>query len=260
MYSKKSLGQNFLIDQNVIKKIIDLSEIKGKNIIEIGSGKGALTSEIIKRKPKSLIVIEKDSILAERLKERFCESKILKVFNQDVLKIKLEKIIKDKTIIFGNLPYNISSQIFVKIIRLKISLSKLETLILMFQKEMGDKITCKFPSKNYGRLSILCGLKLNVFKKFLISPNCFSPKPKITSMVICFKIKKNKISRINKIENLEKVTNILFSNRRKMINKSIKKLFNYDVTKKIPNLRLNLRPSEIRPEMFYKITELYEIE
>ena len=79
-------------------------------------------------------------------------------------------------------------------------------------------------------------------------------------MVICFKIKKNKISRINKIENLEKVTNILFSNRRKMINKSIKKLFNYDITKKIPNLRLNLRPSEIRPEMFYKITELYEIE
>ena len=260
MYSKKSLGQNFLIDQNVIKKIIDLSEIKGKNIIEIGSGKGALTSEIIKRKPKSLIVIEKDSILAERLKERFCESKILKVINQDVLKIKLEKIIKDKTIIFGNLPYNISSQIFVKIIRLKISLSKLETLILMFQKEMGDKIICKFPSKDYGRLSILSGLKLNVFKKFLISPNCFSPKPKITSMVICFKIKKNKISRINKIENLEKVTNILFSNRRKMINKSIKKLFNYDITKKIPNLRLNLRPSEIRPEMFYKITELYETE
>ena len=80
----------------------------------------------------------------------------------------------------------------------------------MFQKEMGDKITCKFPSKNYGRLSILSGLKLNVFKKFLISPNCFSPKPKITSMVICFKIKKNKISWINKIENLEKVTNILF--------------------------------------------------
>ena len=115
MYSKKSLGQNFLIDQNVIKKIIDLSEIEGKNIIEIGSGKGALTSEIIKRKPKSLIVIEKDSILAERLKERFCESKILKVFNQDVLKIKLEKIIKDKTIIFGNLPYNISSQILSKL-------------------------------------------------------------------------------------------------------------------------------------------------
>ena len=128
----------------------------------------------------------------------------------------------------------------------------------MFQKELGEKIICKYPSANYGRLSILTNLKLNFLKKFYISPNCFFPKPKVTSIVIHFKPKKNILSKIKKIENLEKITNILFSNKRKMINKNIKKILNEQEIQHIKELDLNSRPSEIKPEIYYKITELYE--
>ena len=117
--SKKSLGQNFLIDKNIIKKILSLADIKGKNIIEIGPGKGALTEEIIKKKPLSFSIIEKDLELAKNLKEKYKYHKNIEVFNDDILKFDLEKIVKKKSIIFGNLPYNISSQILVKIIRFK---------------------------------------------------------------------------------------------------------------------------------------------
>ena len=122
---------------------------------------------------------------------------------------------------------------------------------------MGEKIVCKFPSKNYGRLSIISNYKLIVKNKFLVSPNCFFPKPKVNSIVIHFKTKK-KVSLIKNLDNLEKVTNILFSNKRKMINKNIKKILTKNQINRINNLNLNLRPSDIKPEIYYKITELFE--
>ena len=91
---KKSLGQNFLIDKNIIKKIIDLVEIKDKNIIEIGPGKGALTNEILKKSPKSLILIEKDNNLVKNLSTIYASNKKVKIHNEDILKFNLEKIIK----------------------------------------------------------------------------------------------------------------------------------------------------------------------
>ena len=258
IYAKKSLGQNFLIDNNVIKKIIKLTNVENKNVIEIGPGKGALTEEILKKNPKSLKLVEKDFNLAEELNKKYFKNRSIKVFNHDILKLKLDKILRKNTIIFGNLPYNISSQIFVKILRLEKLHHKIEDLILMFQKELGEKIISEFPSTNYGRLSILMNLKLNFVKKFYISPNWFFPKPKVNSIVIHFKPKKNILSKIKKIENLEKITNILFSNKRKMINKNIKKVLNEADLKKIFNLKLNLRPAEINPNIYYEITELFE--
>ena len=94
--------------------------------------------------------------------------------------------------------------------------------------------------------------------KFLVSPNCFIPRPKVTSMVIHFKVKKNLNFQIKKIENLEKITKILFSNKRKMINKNIKKILDLKKIAKIKALKLNLRPTEIKPQIFYRITELFE--
>ena len=128
----------------------------------------------------------------------------------------------------------------------------------MFQKELGERIIGKFPSKHYGRLSIISNYRLRIIKKFLVSANCFFPKPKVESMVIHFKVFKNKSYKINNISNLEKITNILFSNKRKMINKKIKNILNDKKLEKIPDLNLKLRPEEISPEIFYKITELYE--
>ena len=128
----------------------------------------------------------------------------------------------------------------------------------MFQKELGEKIIGKFPSSNYGRLSILTNYKIKYNEKFLVSPSCFFPKPKVTSMVIHFKTTKKKKYNINKVSNLEKVTNILFSNKRKMINKSLKKILDSNKLKKIKNIDFNSRPDKIAPEIYYKITELFE--
>ena len=188
-FPKKSLGQNFLIDKNITRKIINLAKIENCNVIEIGPGHGALTNEILKSRPKSLSIIEKDFELFSKLKFRFIKNKKIHIFNNDILQFDLKKILKKKTIIFGNLPYNISSQILIKIIKLE-SLNNVEDIILMFQKELGEKIISKYPSKHYGRLSILSNYKLSVKNKFLVSPNCFYPKPKVNSMVIHFKPKK----------------------------------------------------------------------
>ena len=255
---KKSLGQNFLIDKNIIKKIINLTEIKNKDLIEIGPGNGALTDELIRKKPRSLILIEKDNYFAKKLKEKYSNINFIKILNQDFLKLDLEKILTKNFILFGNLPYNISSQILVKLCKLKNWPPNFTNLIFMFQKELGEKIKCTYPSKNYGRISILSHLRFVINHSFLVSPNCFFPKPKITSMVIHFKPKTKEIFKIKKINNLEKITNIFFSNKRKMINKNLKKIFSENEIKKFPDLDLSLRPSDVKPEIYYKITELYE--
>jgi 16S rRNA (adenine1518-N6/adenine1519-N6)-dimethyltransferase len=258
IFSKKSLGQNYLIDKNIINKIISIVEIKNKNIIEIGPGKGALTDEILKKKPKSLTLIEKDYHLFEKLKNKFINNKSIKIYNDDILKLNLEKVAIKNSIVFGNLPYNISSQILVKMIKFKKWPPKFNNLIFMFQKELGEKIISNYPSPGYGRLSILTSYRLEILKKFFISPNCFFPKPKITSMVIHFQPKNNEVFNIKEISNLEKITNIFFSNKRKMINKTLHKLFDKDKIKTIKGLKDNLRPSDIKPDFYYKITELYE--
>ena len=260
IFSKKSLGQNFLIDKNIVRKILNLIEIKNKNIIEIGPGEGAVTEEILKRKPKSLILIEKDYNLSKKLTKKFFNDKLVKVYNSDILKFDIENFCNQNSNIIGNLPYNISSQILIRFIRFKKWPPQFKNLIFMFQKELGQKIIGTFPSADYGRLSILSNYRLNILRKFFVSPNCFFPKPKVTSMVIHFQPKKKIFFNINKISNLEKVTNILFSTKRKMINKNIKKILSNDRIKKIIDLKINLRPSEIRPEIYYKITELFEKE
>ena len=211
-YAKKSLGQNFLVDKNIIKKITNLVEIRNKDVVEIGPGKASLTDEIIKNKPRTLSLIEKDNNLAEKLRLRFLKNKDIKVFNKDFLDFDIKNLNKKKLIIFGNLPYNISSQIFVKILKFKNWPPNYTDLILMFQKELGEKILGKFQSKNYGRLSILSHYKLLSVKKFFVSANCFFPKPKVTSIVIHFKPKKQLSFKIRDLAKLERITNILFSN------------------------------------------------
>ena len=256
-FFKKSLGQNFLIEKNIVKKILNLCEVKGKNILEIGPGKGFLTNEIIKKDPKSISLIEKDNELCNYLKIIYSKKKI-NIFNEDVLKFNLKKIKGNKITLFGNLPYNISSQILIKIIKEKNLDKRFENIIFMFQKELGNKIIGKFRSKNYGRLSIITHFKLKIVQYFLVSSNCFFPKPKVESMVIHFKTLKRNNFKIKKISNLEKVTNIIFSNKRKMINKSVKKILSDKDLRSIPKINLKLRPENIDPNIFYKITELYE--
>ena len=258
IYAKKSLGQNYLVDINIIKKIVSLKHICDKNVLEIGPGKGALTEEILKNNPKSLILIEKDDLLFNELKSKYKNNPKIIIFNEDILNFKVEEKIKKKSIIFGNLPYNISSQILVKLIKFKKWPPNYSDLILMFQKEMAERVIGNFGSPKYGRLSILRNYRLKISDKFNISSNCFFPKPKVESTVLHLEPKKNDLLKIKKIENLEKVTNLLFSGKRKMINKNIKKIFNENKINMIKNLDLKLRPSNLKPEKYYEITKLFE--
>jgi 16S rRNA (adenine1518-N6/adenine1519-N6)-dimethyltransferase len=258
-YAKKSLGQNYLIDLNIVKKIINLTKIYNKDILEIGPGKGALTEQILKNKPKSLILIEKDDILSKDLKLKYQNNKKIIIYNKDVLKFDFEEKLKDDSIIFGNLPYNISSQILAKIIKFKKWPPKYSDLIFMFQKEMAERIVGKFNTPKYGRLSILTNYRLKVLSKFNVSPNCFFPKPKVDSTILYFKPNKKIPKKIKNIENLEKITNILFSNKRKMINKGFSKLFkNPESLSRKLDINLSLRPEQLNENDFYRIVEYYE--
>ena len=258
-YAKKSLGQNYLTDLNIIKKIVNLAKIFNRNILEIGPGKGALTDEILKYKPKSLILIEKDDNLSKELRSKYAKNKKITIYNKDILKFAFEKKLKENSIIFGNLPYNISSQILVKIIKFKKWPPKYSDIIFMFQKELAERVVGKLHTSKYGRLSILTNYRLRALSKFNVSPNCFFPKPKVDSTIIYFKPNKKILRRIKNIENLEKITRILFSNKRKMINKSFSKLFknSQSLSKKL-NINLSLRPDQLNENDFYKIVEYYE--
>ena len=258
-YAKKSLGQNYLTDLNIVKKIVNLTKVYNKDILEIGPGKGALTDQILKYRPRSLILIEKDDILSKELRLKYANNKKIIIYNKDVLKFDFEKKLKENSIIFGNLPYNISSQILVKIIKFKKWPPKYSDIIFMFQKELAERINGKLHTSKYGRLSILTNYKLKTLIKFDVSPNCFFPKPKVVSTVIYFKPNKKIYRKIKDIENLEKVTNILFSNKRKMINKAISKLFqNPETLSQKLNISLSLRPDQLSENDFYRIVEYYE--
>ena len=187
--AKKSLGQNFLIDKNILNKIVNVTNIENKIILEIGPGTGNLTSYIIKKKPKKFFVIEKDNELAIYLKKKFNNK--LTIINQDILKIDESNFFKEKVTVYGNLPYNISTEILSKwIINLKDNFW-FECLVLMFQKEVADRIIAKFNTPNYGRLSIICNWKLNIKKICDIKPDSFSPKPKINSTLLFLYPKEN---------------------------------------------------------------------
>ena len=183
----------------------------------------------------------------------------LQVFNEDILKFDLEKKIKEETIIIGNLPYNISSQILIKLIKFTKWLPKYKKLILMFQKEVADKILAKYKSPYYGRLSIITAARLKVTNHFNVSPNSFYPVPKVQSTVLVLEPIKNKKFKVQNIESLEKITHIFFSRKRKMINKALKELFkNPILVAKKMKINLNLRPSELSEDEYFKITEYFE--
>ncbi len=254
--AKKSLGQNFLIDKKILEKIVDTTDIQNKIILEIGPGTGNLTSYILKKNPKKLFVIEKDNELSKNLENKF--SNQITIINDDVLKINETLLFKEKVIVFGNLPYNISTEILNKwIVNLKETFW-FESLVLMFQKEVADRIVAEFNTSNYGRLSIICNWKLKIKKICDIKPEAFYPKPKINSSLLYLFPKKDFI-KIKDPNNLEKVTRVFFNQRRKMLKKPFNQLFNGDqnVLDKL-KINLNLRPQNLNLETYYKLAYEYE--
>ena len=252
--AKKSLGQNFLTDKNILKKIVDVGKItKDDKILEIGPGTGNLTEYILNSDPKYIIVVEKDLELIKILNIKFKDK--IKIINDDVLKLP-ENFYNDKYIIYGNLPYNISTKILSNWCLSKNI--KFKKLILMFQKEVADRIIAEENTKDYGRITILANWKFNVRKILDINPECFFPKPKIKSTLLEFTPKKIFIELANP-RNLEKITNIFFNQRRKMIKKNFIKLFSdFDTLAKKYNIKLTDRPQKLSISKFLMIIKEYE--
>ncbi len=254
--AKKSLGQNFLIDREVLEKIVSITDITNKEVLEIGPGSGNLTTYILKQKPKKLYVVEKDDDLAILLKEKFDAE--IEIINDDILKVSESNISEQKLSVFGNLPYNISTEILSKWILNIGSNFWFESLVLMFQKEVADRIISEFNNSNYGRLSILSSWKLNVKKILDIKPQSFSPRPKIDSSLLLFTPKEN-FFELRDPKNLEKITRIFFSQRRKMLKKPFNQVFDNgkEVAEKF-GIDLNLRPQNLEPEVYFKLVKEYE--
>ena len=255
--AKKSLGQNFLVDNNIIDKITNTVEIKNKNILEIGPGTGNLTSAILKKNPKKFLVIEKDRSLALLLQKKFGEN--ILIINKDVLSVNENLLDKQKFTVFGNLPYNISTEILCKwILNINDQKPWFDELVLMFQKEVAERILSEFNTNQYGRLSILANWKLNIRKICDIKPSCFFPKPKVDSSLLIFNLKKD-FFKINDPKNLEKITRIFFMHRRKMIKKAYNQLFNGNlhVASKL-KIDLNLRPQNLNFDTYYKLVNEFE--
>jgi len=254
--AKKSLGQNFLIDRNILEQIVDTVDVSNKEVLEIGPGSGNLTTYILKKNPKKIHVIEKDDDLAILLKEKFNDE--INIINEDVLRVPENNISNEKLTVFGNLPYNISTEILSKwIVNLKKNFW-FESLVLMFQKEVADRIIAQCNTSKYGRLSILSNWKLNIKKIIDIKPESFSPRPKIDSSLLLFTPRLN-FFEIEDPKNLEMITRIFFSQRRKMLKKPFNQVFKNSkkVSEKF-NIDLNLRPQNLEPEIYFNLVKEFE--
>ncbi len=252
---KKSLGQNFLHDKNIINKIIDASNINFKDeVLEIGPGTGNLTEFIISQNPKKIDVIERDENLAKILEKRFLDK--INIVTKDILSIPFEFYSKRKFKILGNLPYNISTKILSTwCLNNNLSVSK---MILMFQKEVAERIVAKVNTKNYSRITVLSNWKFNIRKIIDVKPNSFFPKPKVHSTVLEFTPKK-KIYKIEDPKNLEKITKVFFNQRRKMIKKPINILFkDFQFDYKKLDIKPSDRPQNLNLEKYLGIVNEYE--
>ena len=255
--AKKSLGQNFLIDQNIIDKIVNIIDVRDKNILEVGPGTGNLTEKILMKKPNNFLVVEKDYNLVKLLQEKFNQK--IEIINDDILKIEENSLSKEILTVYGNLPYNISTEILIKwILNMKEKKIWFNYLILMFQKEVADRIISKFDTKDYGRLTILANWRLRIKKICDIYPSCFTPKPKVESTLLLFEPKKNFVKFENP-KNLEKITRVFFMHRRKMIKKPFLNLFKNDINYASKmKLDLKLRPQNLDLDTYLNLTKEYE--
>ena len=248
---KKRLGQNFLLNNEILKKITSLINIEGEEIVEIGPGKGNLTKFILEKKPSKLFLIEKDITLKpyiSKVIQNHQEKVILLI--DDALTISINNLSKKKIIIIANLPYNIATTL---ILNWLLCINSIKSMILMVQKEVALRLSAVVKTKNYGRISVLTQVLANVDIKFDVKPENFYPKPKVDSSVI--KITPKKKVKFN-YQKLNKTLTLSFLHKRKTLKNNLSKL-SKDIESKISECGINpsLRPEEIKPHEFVKLSE-----
>tara|TARA_B100001057_G_scaffold279380_1_gene279769 strand:+ start:4470 stop:5207 length:738 start_codon:yes stop_codon:yes gene_type:complete len=234
---KKKFGQNFLIDGNILNKIKNLIPSENLKILEIGPGSGKLTDKIISKNPNELTLVEIDENLIENLYEKYHDYKNIKLIRIDILKFNLKE---NYQLIISNLPYNISSQVLVKITLLN---NMPEILILMFQKEFALRLI----DKKLNSINSLVKCFYNIKLSFNVSKNCFRPIPKVDSSVLIFKKMKNKLLNNNEINDFIIFKRNLFSHKRKSLRNLLKK---YNLKNEFD---LNLRVEDLELDELIKI-------
>ena len=249
-FPKKSLGQNFIKNKDFISKLSTLIQTDNDtNIFEIGPGMGALTDQLVKKKFKNLYLIEKDSLLFQKLENRYKNNKNIFVFNDDAIDYNYEFINKnEKSLIIGNLPFNISSQLLINWIVNYNWPPFYNKMVLMFQKEVANRIIARHNQKNYGRISVISQARCEI-KVLLDAPsNIFFPKPKVDGTILEF-------SPITKyldidISSLQKLLRKSFEHRRKKIKTSLK---DYDYLLKKFGIDDGLRAENLSVDDYCKL-------
>ena len=254
LMAKKALGQNFLLDQNVTDKIIRSSlaargipDFSGEDVFEIGPGPGGLTRAVLKTNPHSLTVIEMDERCIEIMQElqTVCGA-TLQIVNGDALEFDFGLKTERPKSIVSNLPYHISVPLLLGFLR---QMRNFNSLTLMFQKEVAERISAEPNNKNYGRLSVISQLVCKVKPLFNLNPNCFVTAPKIWSSVLLFLPQEN-IPTAEEFKKLEKITEVAFGQRRKMIRQSLKILPNLEKACEIAGVSLTDRAENITPKQY----------
>jgi len=256
---KKRLGQNFLIDKNILQKIYSASNITSSDIVvEIGPGNGELTSFLVAL-PEKIYAIEKDKDLIQELKNKFAGCKNLEIINQDILKVNLKEIFDrhaKKIKIIGNIPYNISSPIIEFVIKNR---EFIDIALFTVQKEFAQRLTALSGSKLYGSLSCFLQYYANAVVVFQISRSCFRPVPKVDSSFIRVDFKKELPLNQQAEEKFFELTRSSFNQRRKTLRNSLSKVISQDLLEeffKITKLDRNIRPEKMTIENYLSLTKL----
>lgn len=261
LMAKKSLGQNFLLDQNITDKIIrsslmmqGLESFAGRSVVEVGPGPGGVTRAILKNLPQKLTVIEMDERCIEIMRQLRLESGVdIEIINEDALKINLFEQNSGLVQIVSNLPYNVSVPLLLGWLK---HMHYLEAMTLMFQKEVAQRIMAPLKSKDYGRLSVMAQLVCRIDKLFDLNPECFVPAPKIWSTVLLFR-PLNVLPDPEILNVVEHLTSLAFGQRRKMIRQSLKSVPNLEEICREAGVNLTQRAEEISPRQYYVMAEKY---
>ncbi len=254
--AKRSLGQNFILDSNLTDKIArQAGDLAGFQVLEIGGGPGGLTKSILKLNPDKLTVIEQDDRCIAALEEIKTFYPQLEIIKGDALKFDITGFAANKKLkIIANLPYNIATELLFKWM---FSLQNVELMVLMFQKEVVERIVAKPNTKAFGRLAVMVNFFCETKKLFDISPLSFTPAPKVTSSLVMIKPRAKPIMDVD-FKQLEKVCAAAFSQRRKMIKAGLKSICNdSEAWLKRCDIDPTLRAEQLTLEQFGKLTKAY---
>lgn len=259
LMAKKALGQNFLLDQNITDKIIRMSLQKqgresfaGCHVCEVGPGPGGLTRAVLKAKPEKLTVIEMDERCIRIMEDlRTAAGIAMDIVNGDALQFDFSENENLRKQIVSNLPYNISVPLLIGWLK---NIESFSGLTLMFQKEVAERILAPIKSKDYGRISVLAQLVCRVEKLFDINPECFVPAPKIWSSVLLFQ-PLDVLPPHDVLEKVEKLTQLAFGQRRKMIRQSLKSVAGITMACMAAGVEMTCRAEEITPLQFLIIAQ-----